>query len=236
MGRITRRRIPPAPITETSVLVIADGTTKAAGYITIGELAAALAVSETGLTKEMVEAVLTGVITSHSHALTKSMIEAVLTGTLTSHNHAGTHPVMSALADRAAWEASAKTAGTLYVWPMGMAYGSTLVVGYVSPTISSASIAIVENLALSGGDWDGAVAMPSSLAGSATINLNKKCILTALLYGPELNASSEMTETTYANSITLDIDANGGGERTMYAELEDVDGQVINITITQPSA
>lgn len=44
------------------------------------------------LTKEAVEAVLTGNITSHTHsqyltAITKQMVESVLTGTITSHNH-----------------------------------------------------------------------------------------------------------------------------------------------------
>lgn len=46
------------------------------------------------ITKSMVEAVLTGDISSHTHssyltAITKAMIEAVLTGTITSHDHDG---------------------------------------------------------------------------------------------------------------------------------------------------
>lgn len=40
------------------------------------------------LTKEAIEAVLTGEISSHSHALTKEVVEAVLTGEITSHTHA----------------------------------------------------------------------------------------------------------------------------------------------------
>lgn len=40
------------------------------------------------LTKEAIEAVLTGEISSHSHALAKEVIEAVLTGEITSHTHA----------------------------------------------------------------------------------------------------------------------------------------------------
>jgi diphthamide synthase (EF-2-diphthine--ammonia ligase) len=47
----------------------------------------------TSITKAMVEAVLTGAITSHTHAayltsITKAMVEAVLTGAITSHTHA----------------------------------------------------------------------------------------------------------------------------------------------------
>jgi hypothetical protein len=44
----------------------------------------------TAITKAMVESVLTGEISSHSHAagtLTKAMVEAVLTGIITSHTH-----------------------------------------------------------------------------------------------------------------------------------------------------
>ena len=40
-----------------------------------------------GITKALVEGVLTGNITSHSHALTKAMIEAQLTGLITTHTH-----------------------------------------------------------------------------------------------------------------------------------------------------
>lgn len=40
------------------------------------------------LTKEAIEAVLTGEISSHSHALAKEVVEAVLTGEITSHTHA----------------------------------------------------------------------------------------------------------------------------------------------------
>ena len=43
------------------------------------------------MSKAEIESVLTGEISSHSHALTKSAIEAVLTGSITSH----THPVTS---------------------------------------------------------------------------------------------------------------------------------------------
>lgn len=40
------------------------------------------------LTKEAIEAALTGEISSHSHALAKEVIEAVLTGEISSHTHA----------------------------------------------------------------------------------------------------------------------------------------------------
>jgi len=40
------------------------------------------------LTKEAIEAVLIGEISSHSHALAKEVVEAVLTGEITSHTHA----------------------------------------------------------------------------------------------------------------------------------------------------
>jgi hypothetical protein len=41
------------------------------------------------MSKAEIEAVLTGEISSHSHALTKSAIEAVLTGKITTHTHPG---------------------------------------------------------------------------------------------------------------------------------------------------
>ena len=105
-------------------------TTKSAGFLkwTGSEWSFDPATYLTAITKAMVEAVLTGTITSHNHSgvyepvfakstgylrwtgstwefknetyltgITKAMVEAVLTGTITSHNHSGTYePALTA--------------------------------------------------------------------------------------------------------------------------------------------
>lgn len=77
----------------TDLLNILNGTTDISEYTVSKTIATSfLGNAITELTKQMVEAVLTGNITTHTHSqylteITKSMVEAVMTGNITSHTH-----------------------------------------------------------------------------------------------------------------------------------------------------
>lgn len=77
----------------TDLLNILNGTTDISEYTVSKTIATSfLGNAITALTKQMVEAVLTGNITTHTHSqylteITKSMVEAVMTGNITSHTH-----------------------------------------------------------------------------------------------------------------------------------------------------
>jgi hypothetical protein len=78
--------------TETTYICIIDGADPENKLISVEDLFQNYVVQEHLITKELIEASLTGSISSHTHsqyltAITKAMVEAVLTGSITSHTH-----------------------------------------------------------------------------------------------------------------------------------------------------
>lgn len=146
----------------------------------------------TAITKAMVEAVLTGNITSHTHsqyltAITKAMVEAVLTGIITSHQHnympiSGgnfTNPIT--ILNQAVWYAG-NSGSKLYDW-LAKNINAVNVVADGAITAGSANGATPDDLPAATESFFGVIKLGLSLIGSAGVaNLRNRNYTTLSSY------------------------------------------------------
>lgn len=132
----------------------------------------------TSITKAMVEAVLTGNISTHSHsqyltAITKTMVEAVLTGIITSHQHnylpinGGNLTGLLTILNQAVWYAG-NSGSKLYDW-LAKNLNAVNVIADGAITAGSANGAIPDDLPAATDTLFGVIKLGLSLIGSAGI-------------------------------------------------------------------